>query len=165
MNNSEITIDKTTAAAIYKDAPDHIKTMLEEKYGKKFFVIEDFIEAFMPEFLEACKITGDDPILPFPIYTTEKHKVSNAHYMLDIFHDLFIKTVVLDWTTRLNKWIGIFNNYTPGSGFRFGFSDNVWTFSYASGGARFALDTKEKSDEFNQKYLPLINIANKPKNQ
>lgn len=157
----EIKIEKRTLLALYTTAGDANKKILEEIYGKEFFQDEDF----MKEFIEACKITGDVPTLPFPNPTTDRHHATNAFYMLDILHDIRLKDAVLNWQTNQKKWVGWFNEYKPGSGFRFFGSDNVWSISYANGGARFALPTKEESDEFNTKYLSLINKILKPKNQ
>ena len=160
---------KTNAINEYNIGDNKIRKSLKNIFGEDFFKSQDFkqiLQDFMPEFLEACKKTGDDPTLPFPEDKTEKQEIANAWYMIDVFHDLALGKTVLDWTnSNQKKWWGWFNDYQSGSGFRFGDSGGGWAATFAGGGARFCLATKEESDKFCQKYLPLINIILKPKNQ
>lgn len=111
-------------------------------------------------FEDACAELGldADTVLPYPNPSNNKQEAARAFAMLDIISEALAEGVVLNWKDDTQKkWYPWFNNYTSGSGFRFGGSAYDWTAASTGGGARLYLPSKEFSDYFGQQFLPIWN--------
>lgn len=144
---------------LYKTASPADKLILEDKYGKEFFT-KNILDEENP-YEAACAMQGLDPIdeLPFADPKNTRQEAANAYVKLDIIAEALRDGVLLDFTpgNQQDKWWPWFNQYKPGSGFRFDGSGRVWSASSAFGGARLAVYTKAKSDEFGTKCLDIWN--------
>jgi hypothetical protein len=156
----QIVITEKNAKGFYAKADDDFKEQLEDAFGKEFF-LRNVLDRVRP-FEEICAEMGKDPAveLPYSNPTTNRQRFVNAGVKLDIISEYLLDNVILDWEDpNQQKWSPWFNRYKKGSGFRFVGSGGGWTGSGANayGGARLALDTKEKSDFFGQNYLDIWN--------
>ena len=108
----------------------------------------------------ACEDLNIDPIesLPYRNPKTNREKSINAFHMLDIISEALLEGKKLDWAdSDQQKHFPYFNNYTPGSGFRFGGTGCSWAIAGASGGARLCVDTEPKAKHFGShpNFLPI----------
>ena len=120
---------------------------------------KDIIE-MIQSYEDACEVIGEDPIesLPFKNPKNARQEAANAFHMLDIISEALLEGKKLDWTdSNVKKLYPYFNDYTPGSGFRFRDTDCGWT--NASGGARLCVDTEAKARHFGShpNFLPIWN--------
>jgi len=103
---------------VYADAEECDKKALSEIFGAKFFngKIIDRINSFE----DAAKELGLAPTLPFPNAGSARELATNAFYQLDVIAEALREGNELDWAnSNQKKWFAWFNDYTPGSGFRF----------------------------------------------
>lgn len=157
-----IQIKKENALAAYKNADKKTKELLENLFGKSLLYtnIMDRIKSFE----DACEVVGADPEdLPYKNPKNAREEAVNAFHMLDIISEALLEGKVLDWTdSDQPKYYPWFNNYKPGSGFRFNATTYVWTYALASGGARLCLDTEEKAKYFGTQFLDIWNKFQNP---
>lgn len=160
MNNK---FNKEIAVAEFNNGDHKTKSALKNIFGEKFFQpITERIDSYQA----ACEELGLDPDeeLPFKDPKNARQEAANAEVMLDIISEALLEGKELDWTdSTQEKWSPYFNNYKSGSGFRFDVSVCGWAHTDASGGARLCVDTKEKSDYFGQRFLPIWNKFLNPK--
>lgn len=111
-------------------------------------------------FADACEDLGLDPDeqLPYPNPENDRQDAANAFTMLDIITESLLEGAKLDWTNSgQRKWYPYFNDYKPGSGFRFGDSHYAWTNTHATGGARLCVDTQEKANYLGTQFIDIWN--------
>jgi hypothetical protein len=151
-------IDGKKAKKLFPTASPEFQEMLKDTFGEIFFSqkITDRIKTFE----DACAHLSLDPeeYLPFLIPKNARKQASNAFTMLDIISEALLDGVKLDWTNSdQKKWYPWFNEYSPGSGFRFGGTGYAWTTSATGGGARLCLDTEEKARYFGTQFIDIWN--------
>lgn len=154
----QLQIDSRKAKMLYEKGSDEIKEIMVDSFGKEFFSkkIIDRIKTYE----DACADLGLDPIdeLPFTIAKNARQEAANAFTMLDIISEVLLENAKIDWTdSDQEKWYPYFNNYTSGSGFRFGGAAFGGANAGAGGGARLCLDTQEKAMYFGKQFIDIWN--------
>lgn len=154
----QLILDEKNAKALFGNADKDFKQMLIDTFGEEFFSqkITDRIKTFE----DACQDNGLDPhdVLPFHKPTNARQEAANAFAKLDIISESLLEGARLDWTdSSQQKWYPWFNNYQPGSGFRFDGALCGWTYAGTFGGARLCVDTQEKARYFGTQFLEIWN--------
>lgn len=152
-----IQIKKENALAAYKNADKKTKELLENLFGKS--VLYSNIMDRVKSYEDACEVVGADPDdMPYKTPKNAREEACNAFHMLDIISEALLEGKVLDWTnSNQPKYYPWFNNYQPGSGFRFLVTDYDWANTGAGGGARLCLDTDEKAKYFGIQFIDIWN--------
>lgn len=155
----QLIIDEKKAKMLFPKADEEFKGILKASFGEELFSQKNIDR--IKTFEDACHDLDLDPggVLPYPRPASNARQIAaNAFAMLDIITEALLEGVKLDWTNDTQKkWYPWFNNYKPGSGFRFGDSGFVWADTYATGGARLCVDTQEKAQYLGTQFIDIWN--------
>ncbi len=140
-------LSEEKAKELYKTASPEFKAILEEAFGKAFFISINTLE----EAIEYLGLEENDCVYLDKKYT----KRVLAFGDLSIFCDAWNKQdgFVPDFNNKKQeKWYPVFS--TAGCDF----SCNAALSAYATLGSRFCFKSRERSDEFGEKYEHLFKI-------
>lgn len=149
-------LDEQTAIKLYPAAVPEFKAMMEQTFGKKTFIkdIRDIVKSFE----DACEVNGTTPdqVLP-PALLPYLAPDEIAYRKLKEITKALNEGIVLSFSNpNQRKWRPWFEQ-TP-SGFRFGASDFVYTFTHAGGGSRLCFAEEKNSDYAGKQFIDLYEI-------
>jgi len=142
--NLQITEQK--AKRIFPDAPEYIKEILLETFGKECFMKKEFTD--IKTFEDACEVINER----FVIISGESYD-ETAYRKLKIIAKAINNGWIPNWNdTNQRKWFPYFN---LSSGFGFSFSFCVYVSADTGVGSRLCFETEEKATYAGTQFLEL----------
>jgi hypothetical protein len=144
----ELKIKKETAKKIYADAPNSLKEILAETFGKECFEKIEFTD--ITSFDDACAVLD---LEPSDVYHEDDLPDEKAYMKLKVI----IKAINQGWTpdwnkTNQRKWFPYFN---LSSGFGFSVTGSDYDRTFACVGSRLCFETEEKAQYAGKRFLNL----------
>jgi hypothetical protein len=146
----ELKIKKETAKKIYADAPDSLKEILVETFGKDCFKTRKFND--IKTFDDACEELGlyQEDLLNIGGNDTPDEE---AYKKLKIIAKAINQGWIPDWNnSNQYKWYPYFN---LSSGFGFSFTCYCCALTCSSVGSRLCFETEEKAAYAGKQFLSL----------
>jgi hypothetical protein len=144
----ELKIKKETAKKIYADAPNSLKEILAETFGKECFEKIEFTD--ITSFDDACAVLD---LEPSEVYHEDDLPDEKAYMKLKVI----IKAINQGWTPDWNntnqyKWFPYFN---LSSGFGFAGTTYNCVSTATAVGSRLCFETEEKAQYAGKQFLNL----------
>ena len=146
-------VSEQTARSLYKTGSSEMKKMLEESFGKEFFLqsVTDRIKTYE----DACAELGEKPIDENALKSLGLNKNDIAYLKLTTIVRALNEGYVAKVYDNENRWYPWFAHNGSPSAFSFDVSDCDYSFAMAGGGSRLSFKNEELSTYAGKQFIDL----------